>query len=48
MPASFYKYIYQEENFFYLNGKSAMQPKVSEIISSFLSQSPKKLCDFEE
>ena len=41
MPAVFYKHICQEENFIYLNGKNVLQPKVSEIIMSFLKKDEK-------
>ena len=41
MPTAFYKYICQEDNFIYLNGKNVLQPKVSEIITNFLKADEK-------
>ena len=38
MPAKFYKHIYREKNFFYLNGKNVLQSKVLEIISEFTDE----------
>ena len=35
MPVPCYKFICNEENFIYLNGKNVLQPKVSEIIYSY-------------
>ena len=40
-PTAFYKYICQEDNFIYLNGKNVLQPKVSEIITNFLKADEK-------
>ena len=41
MPAPFYKFIYKEENYLYLNGKNVLQPKVSEILNNFLAKDEK-------
>ena len=38
MPARFYRHICKEENFLYLNGKNALQPKVSKIITDFIPE----------
>ena len=35
---NFYWYIYKEENFLYLNGKTMLKPKVSEIINEYLDE----------
>ena len=43
MPAGFYKHICHAENFIYFNGKTALQPRVSEIITRFLKQNEKKI-----
>ena len=43
IPATFYKFIYKDENFIYLNGKNVLQPKVSEIFTNFLKENEKKL-----
>ena len=36
MPANFYKHICSQQNFFFINGKNILCPKVSEIINYFL------------
>ena len=41
MPAQFYMFIWREENFIYLNGKNVLQPKVSEILTNFLTENEK-------
>ena len=38
MPQKFYRHIYKEKNFLYLNGKNMLQPKVLEIITDFLQE----------
>ena len=35
MPIRYYKYICEEKNFLYLNGKNVLQPKVLQIIADF-------------
>ena len=41
MPGEFYKHVYLEENFVYLNGKSMLYPKVSELILNFIEKNAK-------
>ena len=36
MRAEFYRHICQEKNFFYLNGKNVLQPRVLQIINKFI------------
>ena len=38
MAQKFYRYIYKEKNFLYLNGKNILQPEVLEIITDFLQE----------
>ena len=38
IPTRFYKHICKEQNFFYLNGKNVLQPKVVEIITDFIKE----------
>ena len=38
IPVEFYRYICQEENFKYLNGRDATQPGVLEIVGRFIDQ----------
>ena len=38
MSPKFYKHICKNNNFLYLNGKNVLQPKVSDIITDFLSE----------
>ena len=38
IPQKFYKHIWKEKNFLYLNSKSVLQPKVLEIIKEFLNE----------
>ena len=33
---SFYKHIYQQENFLYLNGKNVIYPRVTEIVMNYI------------
>ena len=35
MPIEYYKFICEEKNFLYLNGKNVLQPKVLQIIADF-------------
>ena len=35
IPPKFYKHIWEENNFLYLNGKNVLQPKVLEIFPNF-------------
>ena len=51
----FYRFIGQEENFLYLNGKNALYPKTSDMVCLFISQHNKnynllrdKLCRFKD
>ena len=41
MATQFCKFICKEENFLYLNGKNILQPKVLEILTSFLAEDEK-------
>ena len=41
MPAGFYVFIYQEENFLYLNGKNVLHPRFSDMVCSFISHDGK-------
>ena len=43
MPAEFYKFICEENNFVYLNGKNVIQPGVLEIVEDFIDQDKKNL-----
>ena len=36
MPIEFYKFICEERNFLYLNGKNELQPKVLQVIAEFI------------
>ena len=54
MPSDFYRYIFTEENFLYLNGKNVLYPKLTEIISKFIRVDEKNynklrnnLCQFK-
>ena len=38
IPVEFYRYICQEENFKYFNGRDVMQPGVLEIVGKFIDQ----------
>ena len=38
MPQKFYRHVCKEKNFFCLNGKNVLQPKVLEIITDFLKE----------
>ena len=39
MPIEYYKYICEEKNFLYLNGKNVLQPKVLQIIADSIEKS---------
>ena len=41
MPIEFYKFICEEKNFLYLNGKNVLQPKVLQIIAEFIEADEK-------
>ena len=41
MPSEFYKYVCLEDNFVYLNGKSVLYPKLSEIIWKYTQKDEK-------
>ena len=43
IPVEFYRYICQEENFKYLNGRDVNQPGVLEIVGRFIDQGKKNL-----
>ena len=43
MPAEFYKFICEENNFVYLNGKNVIQTGVLEIVEDFIDQDKKNL-----
>ena len=54
MPSDFYRYIFTEESFLYLNGKTVLYPKVAEIIWKFIRVDEKNynklrnnLCQFK-
>ena len=41
MPSEFFKYICEEENFMYLNGKTVVYSKVADMISKFIETDAK-------
>ena len=43
IPADFYRYLCQEENFRYLNGRDVSQPGVLEIVGKFIDQGKENL-----
>ena len=43
IPAEFYRYICQDENFKYLNGRDVSQPGVLEIVGTFIDQNKDNL-----
>ena len=45
MPQNFYRHVYKEQNFLYLNGKNVLQPKVLEIITDFLKENDENYKD---
>ena len=48
IPAEFYKYICNEQNFFYLNGKDIKQAGVLEIVGNFIDQRKEQLRILQE
>ena len=38
IPARFYKFLCQGENFLYINGKNVLHPRTSDMFRSFISQ----------
>ena len=45
MPQRFYKHIWKEKSFLYLNCKNILQPKVLEIINDFLNENKENYKD---
>ena len=43
IPTEFYRYVCQEENFKYLNGRDVCQPSVLEIVGTFIDQNKDNL-----
>ena len=43
MPVEYYKFICEEKNFIYLNGKNVLQPTASQTIVDFVERDEKKL-----
>ena len=43
IPTAFFRFIYQEDNFRYLNGRDVSQPGVLEIVGKFVDQNKKNL-----
>ena len=43
MPIEYYKFICEEKNFMYLNGKDVLQPKGLQIIADFIEKNKKTL-----
>ena len=48
IPSEFYRYIYQEKNFIYLNGRDVRQPAVLEIVGNFIDQSKENVSMLQE
>ena len=48
IPAEFYKYICNEQNFIYLNGKDIKQAGVLEIVGNFINQGKEQLRILQE
>ena len=48
IPSKFYRYICQEKNFIYLNGRDVGQPAVLEIVGNFIDQSKENLSMLQE
>ena len=48
IPSEFYRYICQEKNFIYLNGRDVGQPAVLEIVGNFIDQSKENLRMLQE
>ena len=43
IPSEFYRYICQDKNFKYLNGRDVNQPGVHEIVGNFIDQGKENL-----
>ena len=43
IPSEFYRYICEEKNFVYLNGRDVGQPGVLEIVGGFIDQGKENL-----
>ena len=43
IPSEFYRYICEEKNFLYLNGRDVGQPTVLEVVSDFIDQGKQNL-----
>ena len=48
IPSEFYRYIFQEKNFIYLNGRDVGQLAVLEIVGNFIDQSKENLWMLQE
>ena len=48
IPSEFYRYIHQEKNFLYLNGRDVRQPGVLEIVRNFIDQGKQNLRMLQE
>ena len=48
IPSKFYRYICEEKNFIYLNGRDVGQPTVLEIVGNFIDQSKENLRMLQE
>ena len=48
IPSEFYRYIHEEKNFLYLNGRDVRQPGVLEIVRNFIDQGKQNLRMLQE
>ena len=48
IPPEFYRYISEEKNFIYLNGRDVGQPGVLEIVGGFIDQGKQNLRTLQE
>ena len=48
IPSEFYRYICEEKNFLYLNGRDVGQPTVLEVVSDFIDQGKQNLWMLQE
>ena len=48
MPSEFFKYICEEENFMYLNGKTVVYSKVADMISKFIETDAKNFVNLRD
>ena len=48
IPSDFYRYIYEEKNFVYLNGRDVGEPGALEIVGNFIDQGKKNLRMLQE